>query len=880
MPATLVGSLLIRLVDKVTGKAKGINAALKGMDRTARDVGKGAGKGLAPLDRQILSIEKNGRRLARADWGVGFQNKLDRLGVNARGMNQLNTSWTNLHDNIKERGLKKALRNSQISAWKTAAVGHFAEVQAQADRTKKAIKGMRGSIMTGLKPAMVAMGGYTAFYMIGSGIRGAGRAMDDRERAKFHQEMAGLPESDRTAINAKAGEVNKRFPNLGRSTVMELAFSARNLMGSVERGNEVVTAMSEAMVVLNATKGGSVAMETVRRMLLALDIMGKNKDTKVASDEVRGIIDLWVKRAIIDPDFDPAGTAAFARRAKVAGLGWNKEFLGIATTFMQSLSAPTTGKSLSSAFNAFVIGTANSGGKKARQAQVDLGIRKNLNKGTLINPELFVANPYAWVKEVLIPAMEKKNIDLTNKTAVLTSVSMLTNNAIVQGMFSSMVLQREQVERDIRNAARAQGLDAADKSLVTIPSLAAGAFVTSLKEVAAALGEHVSPTITPGLKSMADSITSFAEAVRTGDATVGWTAAIGTGAVAGYGAFKFGKMLVAIAAAGPALVASAGLLDSAALAIISANGGGSVVKSTAAAAGGGGLMAGLWKYGKKAMRFGGKAFGVIAAADVAYTVGKYAYDKGVFDHAGSKSKAWDRRPAWARAEQEIQASNRRKTRAASTNKGSGSAIADMLGSISNADVEKKLGLTKPSSEVEKAPIPDKPGVEPTRKPGSVEPTTAVDSSVEPHTSPLDVSSDRIVEVEKTAELKKSTHEIEKNVEVEKSTHKVEKNVEVEKSTHEIEKTSELNKSTHEVKKNVGLDGSRAKSDVQGLAGDMERSLSIKAKPIVDSSSIDGALAKAKQLKAVLDGIASSANAASNRIGSELRRVHSDVGVTP
>lgn len=70
------------------------------------------------------------------------------------------------------------------------------------------------------------------------------------------------------------------------------------------------------------------------------------------------------------------------------------------------------------------------------------------------------------------------------------------------------------------------------------------------------------------------------------------------------------------------------------------------------------------------------------------------------------------------------------------------------------------------------------------------------------------------------------------------------------------------------------------SDAKKAGQEIKQALDVTAKPEVDSSAIDSAIAKAQQLKNLLSGIASAASAAHSTVEKEMQRNFADHGVTP
>lgn len=83
---------------------------------------------------------------------------------------------------------------------------------------------------------------------------------------------------------------------------------------------------------------------------------------------------------------------------------------------------------------------------------------KFLDPGALKGSELYRSNPYAWVKEVLLPAFKEKGI--TDQKDMLDAVGSIVTNRTGADFIGQMIKQQTQLDRSIERNERADGIDA------------------------------------------------------------------------------------------------------------------------------------------------------------------------------------------------------------------------------------------------------------------------------------------------------------------------------------------------------------------------------------------------------------------------------------
>lgn len=537
------------------------------------------------VEGALASIERNARRLSSAPWGQGFESQLHKMAASAKELDVVRRSWNNLQRDISSRGLTAALKKSEISAWKTATLGEFARVRAGMRQTEVEARRFGRSIQAALKPAYIALGGYTGVYLAGTLGREAIGASAERQREYFRQRMGDIPKNEQDQIFARSQALSQKYSSVNITDIMEMARTARNTMGSTERGMEVLDRMVQGFVTLQSAKGLEAATSELTGLMKGLDNLGSNSNGAQGVKNVNDLIDAFIKAAQIEGnDFDVGSVWSLAKRSRIAGPGLSPEFLAtVAPALIQDMGADGAGTALAMAYKAFVIG-ANDGASKVNLAeQKRLGLRTGEGKGNLIDSDLFGTDPYSWVKKNLIPALQKDGVDITNDTAVAKAVAQLSRNSSATGFLTRLISQQSQIDRLRGLYGRAMGTEAADTAKDQDPFVGWKGFQESLRNLSAAIGESVMPVIVPGLNSLANTVNSFAAMVQAQDPRViGGAGILGAG-IAAYGGWRVATGIYGLITAGVALNEAAAALTAAAV----AQGGSGVLAGAGGAAAGG-----------------------------------------------------------------------------------------------------------------------------------------------------------------------------------------------------------------------------------------------------------------------------------------------------
>lgn len=545
MARTFIGELILRLKDEMSGKAK-----------TAAN----------NLDTSIDRIQRAARQLNKTTWGGQFEERLRKLGASAGDIDKLRTSWDNLHTSMTSRNLGKAMQSLEKSNFKTAALGYFSDIATKAKDAETNIGNMHARWKEAAKD--MAVYGTIGAIMYGgaNAIRGGVVSSAEMMREKSRWRDANIPDSERDAAIAEADRLTTQYPSAGLLSIVELARKARAMMGDNERGLAILPDLARAFVALQSAKGTDAAVQELEGFLKGADVAGLNAPGQRGIDSIRSVIAGWVRAAQVEGrDLDVGKFLEFSRYGKMAVPGLSDRFLaGVLPAIVQDFGPSQFGNALNMAYKSFVIGSNSVAGKKNLAAQRALGIRSGEGKGELVQDDLFGTDPYAWVNQILIPALKKQGVDTENNVQVSKAIAELASNSNATTVLTRLVTQKAQIDRLLEQYDAAKGLESADTAAMQDPFVAWKGFIESWRELAAEIKGM--PEAVAGLNMLTSGLQRFATALREKDGGAQALLA-GAGLGAGFAAWKITAAIWGLMTAGTNLNTAAAALQAAAISL-------------------------------------------------------------------------------------------------------------------------------------------------------------------------------------------------------------------------------------------------------------------------------------------------------------------------
>lgn len=537
MPS-LTSQLIISLVDKVSGPAKGAAGSLKGVASAANQIS-GNAKGAETLASNLDKVAKAANRLkgsAKAiAWGDTFQGEIDKLRLTSREIDKLTRDYQRFQQTL--RGTRAASAIGALDDWRRNAIANIHAVRKATDDAERSRERMMRGWRGGARFAAGTLGVGGAGYAAQRGIRGTIRAGGELEREGGRAYLAGMTPSEAVKAQAMARDASRKYPSIDAAQIMERLRSLRSFTGDFDKGAKLLDDQLQGLTVLQSVKGKDQAMDQMQQFMRGMDVLGKNEDPAV----VGRLTNAYVKALGVDPDLNMGQFSQFARKSKSAGAALSDDFLGsIVPTFMQDLGGPEMGTALGTLVSQAVSGR---GTEQSKAFMKKAGLRDK--KGKIVDPDLLLSNPYDWVNKYAPDAMKRMKLDPAKDADVTKFMSDAFSAQTASNIMGKFMTQRDQAERNKGLYAKAPDMkDSAGKLREVDPFVAAEGFMAQLRNLGSALAEGPLKSAVPMLNSFTDAIARLTDTLSKNPdlaSKAGWAATAAGGTAAGVGGWLLAR---------------------------------------------------------------------------------------------------------------------------------------------------------------------------------------------------------------------------------------------------------------------------------------------------------------------------------------------------
>ncbi|MCJ2048534.1 hypothetical protein [Methylobacterium sp. J-070] len=379
---------------------------------------------------------------------------------------------------------------------------------------------------------------------IGGGVLGAGAARGSQyavaQGANVLQESnrernAGMEAAQIAALDKRAMELSAEFPSVDATTIRSMGRDARNMFPNFDKAMEALPDLVKARVMLQAAKGKEAADNELQDFLKGEDIRGDTEDV----GKFRTNLNNAIKAVQVEGGQLPLREyKQFAKMSKAGGGNLSDEFMAaVAPTFMQSEGGARFGTQIAAGIASLISGRRT---KKSTAALGELGLLDK--KGKLKNAAKYQENPHKYATEDMMPALQRKGVDINDDKAVQAYMARIFSSAITENLFTKMITQRDQVARNIKTYKGSTGLEGAKGQTRGDPYIGFEGLVAQIKNFLGVTQSENVASATKGLASITEAIGDFNKKLSNDPATaqaVGVGEAGAAAAVGGWGIYKF-----------------------------------------------------------------------------------------------------------------------------------------------------------------------------------------------------------------------------------------------------------------------------------------------------------------------------------------------------
>lgn len=494
MPS-LTSELIVSLIDKVSGPAKGAASALKSVAQAEKSLASGGAKGVDNLATGLERVAKSAKGL-QANWSKGFGDEIAKLGLKSRDLDKLRRSWDDLLRSISAGGTKNMIGAlPKLDAWEKSTLASLRRIEREAARVNK----VTGGGVAGARFAAGALGVGSGAYVTNRGLRGTLRSTAEYEREGGRAYLAGMTPSETVQAQGIARSMSAKYPSLDASQIMERIRSLRSFAGDLNKATRLLEENLQGLTVLQSIKGKDRAMGEMQQLMRGLDVLGKNEDPAY----VGRLTNAYIKALGIDPDLNMGQFSQFARKAKAAGAPLSEEFLSaIVPTFAQDMGGPELGTALGTEISQIIGGRAT---KTSKAYMQKAGLRDK--KGDVVDGTLLKDNPYDWINKYAPDAMRRMKLDPSKEGDILSFMSKAFSAQTVANLFTKFMTQREQAERNRALQKKAPDMkESSEKLREKDPFVALEGLTAQLKNFGSTIADGPMQRAIPMLNAFTDAI--------------------------------------------------------------------------------------------------------------------------------------------------------------------------------------------------------------------------------------------------------------------------------------------------------------------------------------------------------------------------------------
>lgn len=590
MARTLIGQVEIRLKDQLTERAKRATEALRGLKGAADALG--AGTRMNALSGSFLTIAREAQSLKAALAGLqvpaGAAADIRRLASSGRNLSRLTADVNALAGAMRSLGggitgnLGLDRVRSEIAALR-AEIRRFNAMPAGggASRGPSLRPGAPG-LPDGLRPPLLrpglpgVPGSATAAQVLG--YPGAGPALNrvgrtgigvgfDLQRQNTLDYQAGLDRGESQEVRRLAIQQSRRRMQVDATTLHEVFREAMIGMGGRAGGGmgklrDLAPDVADGITQMMTRYGPERAVEQFRAFFRGADVLDRNDRADVMRELLHGFTRA---QGVEGAEFNYRDLYNAARYSKSAGQALsNRSLYTELPVIMGDVGGSRAGTELGSLYAQLIGDRATN---KAKEEQRRFGIRDD---NGVIGREM-LSDPGEWARKVLMPGLQRNGVDINDPRQVVEAVNKVVSNQIVAAMLSRAITQRDRIrERQQQYDLAPSGREGADNVERMDGRMALEAVMAQARNLLGAGFEPILEEFRGPMRNLATTLNEWAEQVRASpqEVVAKFKELAGTigGIAIALGGLKVASV-VAMGAAGPALLNSARALNAAAAAL-------------------------------------------------------------------------------------------------------------------------------------------------------------------------------------------------------------------------------------------------------------------------------------------------------------------------
>lgn len=371
------------------------------------------------------------------------------------------------------------------------------------------------------------------------------KATADRAHERVRMDVSGMSAPEIAEAEQISGELSQRYKALSQTTIMHALRNMRAIVGTYEEAGKILEPILKLRVAAMGAHPERAAEleEDFDKLVKGMEIKGVTMDPQKFTSYMQGMAKAI---NVFGDTLRPTDYYEMFKYGRQSTQNLSQKFmLETAPTLAQELGGMSAGRAMSSFYQAIVGGRIKQQSVKEleglglvnsdRVVRTKTGSIKGLLPGGVKGWELAASDPYAWVNDVLLPALHAHGI--TSPQAVQSVIGTIFQQATAAQMAGVFATQQARIQKDWNLVHGAKGLEAADAFQTKDPFIAMQGVTEQFKNLLAIAGGPLAEPAAKGLNEIASGLVALENAAKGHPvaASAGLLAAI-TGA--GYTAYK------------------------------------------------------------------------------------------------------------------------------------------------------------------------------------------------------------------------------------------------------------------------------------------------------------------------------------------------------
>ena len=388
----------------------------------------------------------------------------------------------------------------------------FVRLESAGRRLSKVLEPISGvaASVTALEGAKLT--GELSREAIKAGAEGA------HERTRM--EASGMTPAEMKEAEDAAARMTGKFKPVSQTTILHLLRNARSIVGTYEEAEKIIEPLLKTYVVaMGAHPQHREELETdFDQLVKGMEIKGVTQDMATFERYLNGMSKAL---NVFGDTLRPTDYYEMFKYGRQATQNLSEKFmLETAPTFAQELGGASAGNALATFYQTIVGGRMKDVAARelakydlldpAKIVRTKTGAVKGVLPGGVKEARLAASDPYAWVNQVLLPALAEKGV--TEKDQIQDVVAGVFRDRTAAQLVGILATQQSRIQKDWGLIEHAKGSEAFGTFMSKDPFVAMHGVTEQFTNLLLAASSPLAQPAADGLNALANALNALFEA--------------------------------------------------------------------------------------------------------------------------------------------------------------------------------------------------------------------------------------------------------------------------------------------------------------------------------------------------------------------------------